>query len=605
MALIDKASLLMVPSTYEAGKLYNVLPSGNRAPDNKGGAGYDQTRADFDFDRGSNAAATRINSSGLIEKYQENLLLQSNNFTSWSNIGGTMVGGQSGYDGSNDAYLFTMSSGANICSQTNTQSGVQTYSVYAKGNVNNGLRFYAFGTSNVFAYFDLNIGAVESTNQVIDANIEDKGNGWYRCSMTFNQTNTQIYMYLSNNNNTNASSGSILIQNAQLETGLAATDVLTSGATTAKVGVLIDLPRINYDANGENGALLLEPSRQQLVPFSEYAGTNNWGNPQRLTTIANQTTSPEGIVNATKVNETAVSGSHMFDYNFSATSGVAYTFSYFAKAAERTQCYLFGYTDGGVFSGQRAVFNLSNGTITSNVGNGIADIQPYSNGWYRVSLTLTSTATSSAGYLGIGLALNSATSYLGVASSGINMYGLQLEGSASYASSYIPNHGTSGGVTRAADSCSGGGSAESINSVEGVLYAEIAALSNDGTYRLMNLIDDSNNDNFIYLGYKDSSNTIRTRIEVGGAASTDMEFVLSNETEFNKIAVKWKTNDFALWVNGIEVATDSSGVSFTANTLDKIDFDRNGNLQLNANVKQVAVFNEALSDSELATLTTL
>ena len=84
MALIDKASLLMVPSTYEAGKLYNVLPSGNRAPDNKGGAGYDQTRADFDFDRGSNAAATRINSSGLIEKYRENLLVQSNNFgTTW------------------------------------------------------------------------------------------------------------------------------------------------------------------------------------------------------------------------------------------------------------------------------------------------------------------------------------------------------------------------------------------------------------------------------------------------------------------------------------------------------------------------------------------
>jgi len=67
MALIDKASLLMVPSTYEAGKLYNVLPSGNRAPDSTGeNSGYDQTRADFDFDRGSNAAATRVNADGLL-----------------------------------------------------------------------------------------------------------------------------------------------------------------------------------------------------------------------------------------------------------------------------------------------------------------------------------------------------------------------------------------------------------------------------------------------------------------------------------------------------------------------------------------------------------
>ena len=54
----------MVPSTYEDGTLYNVLPSGNKAPDETGSHnGYDQTRADFSFDRGSNLAATRRNSS--------------------------------------------------------------------------------------------------------------------------------------------------------------------------------------------------------------------------------------------------------------------------------------------------------------------------------------------------------------------------------------------------------------------------------------------------------------------------------------------------------------------------------------------------------------
>ena len=69
MALIDKASLLMVPSTYEAGKLYNVLPSGNRAPDSTDqNSGYDQTRADFDFDRGTDHAATRIGSDGGNEE---------------------------------------------------------------------------------------------------------------------------------------------------------------------------------------------------------------------------------------------------------------------------------------------------------------------------------------------------------------------------------------------------------------------------------------------------------------------------------------------------------------------------------------------------------
>ena len=96
MALIDKASLLMVPSTYEAGTLYNVLPSGNRAPDSTDqNSGYDQTRADFTFDRGSNAAATRIGSDGLIKKYRENLYTQSNNFShsDWSPKAGTFTQG--------------------------------------------------------------------------------------------------------------------------------------------------------------------------------------------------------------------------------------------------------------------------------------------------------------------------------------------------------------------------------------------------------------------------------------------------------------------------------------------------------------------------------
>jgi hypothetical protein len=50
MALIDKASLLFVPSVVAQEKAFNILPSGNRAPDSTDqNSGYDQTRADFDF----------------------------------------------------------------------------------------------------------------------------------------------------------------------------------------------------------------------------------------------------------------------------------------------------------------------------------------------------------------------------------------------------------------------------------------------------------------------------------------------------------------------------------------------------------------------------
>ena len=75
---------------------------------------------------------------------------------------------------------------------------------------------------------------------------------------------------------------------------------------------------------------------------------------------------------------------------------------------------------------------------------------------------------------------------------------------------------------------------------------------------------------------------------------------------FLKIALKYKENDFALWVNGTEVATDTSGSTFTANTLNRLGFDNGGSGELLfSKVRQVQVFKTALSDSELATLTTI
>ena len=51
---------------------------------------------EFSFTRGSDIAATRINSSGLIEKYRENLLLYSNGFNNWTNSNTTETSGESG-----------------------------------------------------------------------------------------------------------------------------------------------------------------------------------------------------------------------------------------------------------------------------------------------------------------------------------------------------------------------------------------------------------------------------------------------------------------------------------------------------------------------------
>ena len=598
MALISKASLLMVPSTYEEGTLYNVLPSGNRAPDSTDqNSGYDQTRADFSFDRGSNAAATRVNSDGLIEKYRENLLLQSNQFdTTWTKQNVSVTSGQSGYDGSSNAWKLIAAGGNNDkILQSVTQTGVVTLSVYAKaGNVN----FIAFEYSG-YAYFNLSTGAVGISGGIIDSNIEDVGGEWYRCSITVNissTTNAQIYVTEANNS-TNTSNGDfVYIQNAQLESGMVSTDVLTSGATTAKAGVLIDLPRINFDANGENGSLLLEPQRANLVQFSEYFGASYWTKNNQSVTV-NNTTSPDGYSNADLLIPAAGTGDHyILSGTVSATSSQVVTCSIFVKKKDHDYFY-FG--TGGASAFGAVVYQFSTNTFT--VSGLSATATNYGNGWIRLTITGTTGATD----LRLLFTPTDATGLRTFNANGTDgtwIWGAQAE-LGSYVSSYIPNHGTSSGVTRAADVCNGGGSAESINSTEGVLYAEISALADDGTYRIFSINDGTTNER-VYIQYTNASNAIAVVVKNGNTTQANISHTLTDETQNAKVAFKYKANDFALYINGSQIGTDTSGS--TPVGLNNFSFDQgNGANFFYGNVKQVAVFNEALSNSELATLTTL
>ena len=593
MALIDKASLLMVPSTYEEGTLYNVLPSGNRAPDNKGGAGYDQTRADFTFDRGTDHGATRIGSDGLIKKYRENLLLQSNQFdTTWSLSLATLTSGQEGYDGTNNAWLLE-ATGTNARINQSESLDVCNVSVYAKAGSVNFIRL-STAVANMNAYFDLangTIGTLESG--VIDATIESVGNDWHRCSMTVSSCSQVRILVAQADGDSSGTSGSIYIQNAQLESSMVATDYLDSGATTAKAGVLIDLPRINYDANGENGALLLEPSRQQLFQYSEYFG--GW-TAAGCSISANYAISPEGIKNAYLLTY-ASGGSRIYDFNN--ITGTSLAISVFVKGVSGNGCHLLAYNLTS--SSVQGDMTFSGNTFTKASGSYSAKSESVGDGWYRVSIVVSGFTSGD----NIGVYLYTDNNSGTTSGSSLLAYGFQAEPNASYVSSYIPNHGESGGVTRAADVCNGGGSAESINSTEGVLYAEISALVNGGENRVMT-ISDGSYDNSVRIQLYTNTNEIEMRIVTGNAVQALQRVAITNTLNFNKIAVKYKANDFQLWVNGSKLRFDTSGTLPSANTFDTLNFDDgDGNGDFYGNVKQVAVFNEALSDSELATLTTL
>lgn len=563
MALIDKASLLMVPSTYEDGTLYNVLPSGNKAPDETGNHnGYDQTRADFTFSRGFNLTATRVNANGLIEKGRENLLTYSNDFSDsdWEKSDVTITSGFEGYDGTNNAWELTRTATAYArMNQAVTQSGVYTHSIYAKAGTLNWISIGPSGGGEG-TWFNLSNGTIGVEGSLIKhSSIESIGNGWYRISVVVNNPINQWFRFypsdVDGGDESTTATGTIYVQNAQLEKGLVSTPYIETGATTATAGVLENTPRIDYSSGA--GALLLEPQRTNVMPYSEYFEA--WDTTGSITRTTNYGISPEGVKNSTRVQ--------------------------FSGASQELR------DVASVVAGNVASIYIK-GTAgeTIKFGSALAEEIITLNGeWQRLE-KYNAAATNK-------ITINT---YSGATARDIEVWGAQLE-AGSHVSSYVPTYGSA--ATRGADSCTGGGDSDSINSTEGVLYAEVSALANDGTFRQMT-ISNGTNDNRFSIDWTSTDNQIRCYIETQDVSQGSMTASVSDATDYHKIAVKYKANDFALWVDGSEQATNTSAA--VPLNINQVRFDNStGSNSFVGNVKQLAVFDEALSDSELATLTTL
>ena len=168
-----------------------------------------------------------------------------------------------------------------------------------------------------------------------------------------------------------------------------------------------------------------------------------------------------------------------------------------------------------------------------------------------------------------------------------------------YSTSWIPTDGTI--ATRAQETCVG--ATPTINSEEGVLYAEIAALADDSIDKAFSINNGGQTDR-IWLGYS----TAESRIYALGYTNNVLQFVmfknLPTDTDMIKVAVKYKENDFALWVNGIEEATDTSGL--TPIGLSELSFNLGGSSSpFYGNTKDLKIYDKALTDDELVTLTTI
>ena len=333
--------------------------------------------------------------------------------------------------------------------------------------------------------------------------------------------------------------------------------------------------------NSGCGSWLLEPQSTNLLLQSNQFDTT-WAKSSGVTITSEQTISPQGTNNGWKFEKTAVAYKSI-GQNYTSSSET--TFSIFAKKGTLSVITLFANINGGSNLYQR--FDLENGIASTGSGMSSSNIKDYGNGWYRCSSTFTNTNVISLDYF----------PDFGETEAGyIYIWGAQAEAQ-SYATSYVPTSGATS--TRLQDIATNSGNSTLINSTEGVLYADIAALDSSNIFDFG--IYGNTTTNQCRIGF--FNNDVYASL-FNGSFQTQMS-AASDLLNFTKIAFKFKQNDFSLWINGNEVATDTSGTTFNTGDLVKLNLSaQNGTSSLvTGKVKALAVYKEALTDANLRSLT--
>jgi len=577
MSIYDKSSLVLIPSGTKTGKVYSQKPvSGD---------------GDFTFTRSS--AATRVNADGNIEKETQNLLLQSNQFdvsANWVNTFSSETSGHSGYDGSSDAWLLTKTDAGGRIHQNFTASGVLTYSVYLKANASDYALIQLNGSgADKYMYVDLTDGSKGSIGGGnIDENIVDVGGGWYRCSITANTDATRVRIYPANSTgDVSATSGSIYIQDAQLEYGLVARDVITTTTTAVEGGITDNVPRLDY-TDSSCPALLLEPQRTNLMHYSAPAPlttttsvTDKWVIYSATTGVVNDAIGVDGYKTATKYTNASNTVNDYMLYRFlNVTSGQTYTCSGYLKLGTATN----------------ACIVLNNGSAWNAIPNAnfVATAAAGYDEWKRFEITFTAPATNK---INVHIGYHNETGVDAQSLGNFYLDSFQCE-AGSYATSYIPTYGSS--VTRVADNnVRIGSQPDLIGQTEGTLFFEGTAEA--GT-EIIALHRSTLGGIFIL---SNSSSKVQFFAWYGNGVVINYSSTIDSTSNF-KAAFAYKDGDTALYCNGQQISLRTEAFDPQI-TLQDVWLNQGGYAasKNKLNAKQALVFKTRLSNEELAALTTI
>ena len=368
-----------------------------------------------------------------------------------------------------------------------------------------------------------------------------------------------------------------------------------------------NVPRLNYPLidGVVSGcpSLLLEPERQNLVRWNNDLSNTVWESGQ-VSKFANQTISPDGTMNASKVAVTLENNTHWVQQTF-AIGVNDVTISAYVKNIDADFIQVTNAGNANAYVN----FDIQNGTI-GTYGSAMLNpkIEKLPNDWYRISVTVDNitggfSTTFMRFYIVNSASANFNQGFLPTSAVSFYFWGGQCE-IGSFETSVIPT--TTSSVTRSAETAIGAGDASTFNSSEGVLMAEINAFANDGTLRAISITDGSVN-NIITIRYWATAGQAILQglyVDSAGAGATTSIF-FPNLTDFAKIALSYQQGALKLYVNG----TLEQSVALVVNDAinwNTLRFDIGNSTQIfYGNTKQLQYFDSALTDQELQALTTI
>ncbi|MDC3258984.1 LamG domain-containing protein [Porticoccaceae bacterium] len=547
MSLLDDVSIVVTPNGYKAGELYGVIPVPTEGSEEVTNGNF-ATDSDWNLGSSWSISGGKANYDAVSTGVELRQLMSSIDVGQLVNI----VFEVSDIEDGKDAFFKLECSGApeSVFTYTKFSAGTYTYSHAITGGFNR-LTFTALNSSTG-GYFSIdNVSVKKYTSADMDV--------------------------------TRATDATRVNQSGLIE------------------NVLSNVPRIDYTGGG-CPHILAEPQRTNLITYSSDFSNAIWTKSGSSVTL-NATTSPDGTINADKLVEDTSTGGHQIQSITSSSNSTIYTTSVFVKYAGREW---IRFTDAQ--SSNRIHFNTLTG-VFGTVSGTVIDYNKTAleNGWYKLSLTTTSVATAYTPRIALAEADND-VSYTGDGVSGVYIYGCSLE-EGSYATSYIPTSGST--VTRNQDIFTRDGIGSLIGQTEGTFFIELSkpVLEPDSYYLIsLNNAASNSDDNSVTIGFDNGSDDFYIRLRANASSPFTDNNRASLANTFYKIAIAYKSGQSLIYIDGNSITPNSGNLStaftFSA-TLDNLSFDYNGNnsLPFFGKVKQLQVYNTALTDEQLLQLT--